>query len=206
MARNTDVDRIVGMTGYGSDGEKIGKVTDLYIDNSTNEPSWVALRTGLLGMKESLVPLAEAHMDDEGVHFPFTKETVKDAPDVGNEGDLSPHQEAELFRYYGLPYQDPNVQQAGEPVTLRDAPPQGSPAKEPLAEEASSETVPAVPERDKRTPIDEPPAQPPVPQQPPGMRLRRRVVHETQTIDVPVEREEYVVERDDDTGLGTPER
>lgn len=219
MAGYSEADDLVGMTSYGSDGEKLGKVVDLYIDNATGEPSWVALRTGMFGMRESLVPLAEAQRREDGLHFPFAKDKVKDAPDVGAEGDLAPEQEAELFRYYGLPYQDPNVFQAGEPVTLQDAnptPPSPEPQEAeaaPMAEQAPETSAgPAtsggVPpsETETETESSSPHTAMPVPQSPPGVRLRRRIVHETQTISVPVEREEYVVETDEGDDPGATEQ
>ncbi|AEF40571.1 PRC-barrel domain-containing protein [Hoyosella subflava] len=218
MKHHSDADALIGMTCYGSDGEKIGKIIDLYIDNATGEPSWVTLRTGLLGVKESLVPITEATVTDNGLQFPFTKHKVKDAPDIGAEGDLTPQQEAALFQYYGLPYQDPNIHQAGEPVTLQDANPAPpvprAPAhREPRPDESGyRETQPAMtvpptpvaPERDN-PPTEGTHSETPRPE-PQGPRLRRRIVRETQTISVPVEREEFVVEDEDDERRPPPSR
>ena len=37
--------------------DKIGSIGQIYVDDSTGEPSWVTVRTGLFGMSESFVPL-----------------------------------------------------------------------------------------------------------------------------------------------------
>src|SRR5690348_4183332 len=44
----------------GQDGEKIGGIGELYVDDDTNQPTWVTVKTGLFGMKESFVPLGDA--------------------------------------------------------------------------------------------------------------------------------------------------
>jgi len=38
-------------------GEKIGSIGQIYLDDSTNEPQWVTVKTGLFGSSESFVPL-----------------------------------------------------------------------------------------------------------------------------------------------------
>lgn len=44
----------------GGDGDTIGKVGEVYLDNQTGEPSWVTVKTGWFGTSESFVPLADA--------------------------------------------------------------------------------------------------------------------------------------------------
>ena len=49
------------MTGApvrGSDGDKLGKIDAIYLDNATDAPEWAAVRTGLFGGHNTLVPLA----------------------------------------------------------------------------------------------------------------------------------------------------
>jgi len=100
--RATPVSEIVGTTVTGSDG-KIGEVGQVFLDDQTAAPEWVTVRTGLFGTKVSLVPIAEATMsDDGGLTVPYSKSIVKDAPRIDVAGDLSPDEEANLYRYYGL--------------------------------------------------------------------------------------------------------
>ena len=42
------------------DGVKAGSIVDLYIDEQTEQPTWGLVRTGLLGSRQTLVPLDQA--------------------------------------------------------------------------------------------------------------------------------------------------
>jgi uncharacterized protein (TIGR02271 family) len=93
---------IMGSTVTGSDG-KIGDVGQVFLDDQTDAPEWVTVRTGLFGTKESFVPIAEATLADGGLKVPYSKDTVKDAPRVDVEqGHLSLDEEGQLYRHYGL--------------------------------------------------------------------------------------------------------
>jgi uncharacterized protein (TIGR02271 family) len=91
-----------------SDGEKIGRVGQVFVDDQTGSPDFVTVNTGLFGLSESFVPLADATVNDEGLSVPFTKERVKDAPNVDPDGGhLSDSDERRLFEYYGVGYDAP---------------------------------------------------------------------------------------------------
>jgi uncharacterized protein (TIGR02271 family) len=93
-----------GRTIVGSDGEKIGKIDDLYLDRHSDKPEWARVHTGLLGTKRSFVPLAGARPQGEDVHVPVSNDQVKDAPNVEPDGELSEQDEVALFEHYGVPY------------------------------------------------------------------------------------------------------
>jgi hypothetical protein len=99
---------VIGATAYSSDGDKIGRIGQLYLDDATEQPEWVTVSTGLFGTKESFVPLAEAQVEGDRVTVPYTKDQVKGAPriDVHN-GHLSEREESDLYRHYGLPESGP---------------------------------------------------------------------------------------------------
>ena len=86
----------------GSDGESIGKVGQVYVDNQTGQPSWVTVKTGWFGTSESFVPLDAASVDGDTIRVPYDKDTIKDAPhnEVGVE--LTETDETELYSYYGI--------------------------------------------------------------------------------------------------------
>ena len=75
---------------YGSDGESIGGVPQVYTDDQSGQPEWLTVSTGLFGSKESFVPLADADLSGDRVTVPFSKAHVKDAPNVDEDGHLSP--------------------------------------------------------------------------------------------------------------------
>jgi len=88
---------------YSSDGEKIGKVDEIFVDDETSQPEWVTLGTGVFGASKRFVPLDGASMTGAGMRVPFTKDYVKDAPDVDvDEGYLDDTAEMQLYEYYGL--------------------------------------------------------------------------------------------------------
>src|SRR6266516_826651 len=96
--------KVIGAIAYTRDGDRIGRIGQLYLDDATEQPEWITVSTGLFGTKESFVPLAEAQADGDRVTVPYTKDQVKGAPRVeAGEGHLSEAEEAELYRYYGLP-------------------------------------------------------------------------------------------------------
>ncbi|WP_139206967.1 PRC-barrel domain-containing protein, partial [Geodermatophilus poikilotrophus] len=94
--------RVVGQDIYDADGDKIGKVSEVYLDDETGRPEWATVHTGLFGTKETFVPLAQAELSGEGLRLPLGRAQVKDAPKVDTDGHLSPQEEQELYRYYGL--------------------------------------------------------------------------------------------------------
>ena len=59
----SDPAQLNGVSVEGSDGSKIGKVTDVYLDDQTSKPEWAAVKTGMFGGHVSLVPLANASFD-----------------------------------------------------------------------------------------------------------------------------------------------
>jgi sporulation protein YlmC with PRC-barrel domain len=49
-----------GRTIVGSDGEKIGKVDEVYLDDRSGKPEWATVKSGIFGSKSNFVPLAGA--------------------------------------------------------------------------------------------------------------------------------------------------
>lgn len=85
------------------DGEKIGSISQVFLDDESGNPEWVTVKTGLFGQAESFVPLSGAEVNGDDIVVPHTKEKIKDAPRVDDEnGHLDVSQEQELFRYYGV--------------------------------------------------------------------------------------------------------
>jgi sporulation protein YlmC with PRC-barrel domain len=90
-----------GRTVRDADGEKIGSLGDVYLDQETDRPAWGGVRTGLFGRGESLIPLDRVTAaDDDDLHVPFTRDHVKDAPRVDPDVALDHDEEARLYAYY----------------------------------------------------------------------------------------------------------
>ncbi|MFD3651932.1 PRC and DUF2382 domain-containing protein [Streptomyces sp. NPDC058620] len=98
----TDSAELDGLNVYDSEGEKVGSVGRVYVDDVTGKPDWITVKTGMFGMKESFVPLAGARRVASDLHISHPKEKVKDAPRVDADAHLSVSEEEELYRHYGL--------------------------------------------------------------------------------------------------------
>jgi hypothetical protein len=105
-------DEWIGENVYDSDDQKIGSIEDIFYDTQSRRPEWMAVKTGLFGMKRSFVPMMSAttYTDGDGemcLRVPLTKAQVKDAPQIDPDGDaLEPAEEQRLYQHYGLDYQN----------------------------------------------------------------------------------------------------
>ena len=97
-----DPAQLNGVTVSGGDGEKLGNVDAVYYDNATDRAEWVAVRSGLFGTRVTLVPLRRADHTGDELHVPFDKVQLRNAPHHDPDDELSPAEEADLYRYYGI--------------------------------------------------------------------------------------------------------
>ena len=102
MISRDSVQTLIGGTAYSTDGDKIGSIGTVYLDNSSGEPAWVTVKTGLFGSNESFVPLEQAELAQDGIRVPYDKERVKGAPNIETDRELSEQEEDQLYSYYGL--------------------------------------------------------------------------------------------------------
>ena len=58
-------DRFDGYEVQDRDGEKIGKVDDLFVDHDNN-PEYVGVKMGFLGMNSTLIPMDICRVDESG--------------------------------------------------------------------------------------------------------------------------------------------
>ena len=101
MATLQDIETWRGRTLVDNDGDKIGKIEDVYLDRSSGEPEWVAVKTGLFGSNVSFVPIGDASPAGDDLRVGYTKDQVKDAPNIDPDGELSPEEERRLYQHYG---------------------------------------------------------------------------------------------------------
>ena len=198
MPEMTDAYQWQGRTMVGSDGDKIGKITDVYEDPETGKLEWATVSSGLFGTKSNFVPLAGASPDGEDVRADVTKDQVKDAPGVENDGDLSEPEERRLFEHYGVPYT------AAGSTTAQGAPNGGQHRNHGTASDRSSSSTRRLgrhdtsgPNTDDAMTRSEEELTVGTRQREAGRaRLRKYVVTEMVTKTVPVEREEVRIERE----------
>ena len=86
-----------GCTLKDRNGEEIGTIDALHLDQETDRPEWALVDS-------SFVPLAGASPQGADVVAAVEAQQVKDAPRMDTDDQLSERQEAELFRHYGVEY------------------------------------------------------------------------------------------------------
>ena len=106
MPEATEVLEWRGRTAVGTDGSKLGKIEEIYLDAETRRPEWALIQTGMFGAKSSFMPLAGATSDGDRVQAPFSKDQVKNAPQLDPDGELSQPDEAALYSHYGIDYDE----------------------------------------------------------------------------------------------------
>ncbi|RBY75516.1 photosystem reaction center subunit H [Geodermatophilus sp. TF02-6] len=118
MIGTDSISQVIGKDVHDPSGDKIGSASEVYLDDETGQPEWVTVRTGLFGTKESFVPLQGADLTGDGLRVSVTKDQVKDAPRIDTDGHLSPEEEQELYRYYGLGMGTSGTQTTGRTDTM----------------------------------------------------------------------------------------
>jgi uncharacterized protein (TIGR02271 family) len=181
MIGTDTISRVIGQDVYDESGDKIGSASEVYLDDETGQPEWVTVRTGLFGTKESFVPIRNADLTDDGVRVPVSKTQVKDAPKIDTDGHLSPEEEQELYRYYGM---GAGTQTAGYETT-------GTETRGTVGHDTSGPTTDdAMTRSEERLDVGT------RSEEVGRARLRKYVVTENVTESVPVTREEVRLERE----------
>ena len=97
-----DIKDLLNATAYDKDGEKLGDVNEIFVDDNTGKPTFVDVKHGLFGMNSSLVPLRGHDFNGDELRLAFSKDRIKDAPDFDSDSALTPEQQNDIFRHYGL--------------------------------------------------------------------------------------------------------
>ena len=92
------------------DGEKIGKLQDVYVDVETDEPQFATVKEGLIGRHLTFVPLGAINVGPDDLQVAVSRQQVKDAPNIEQHGEeLSQADESALYHHYELNYSPPNT-------------------------------------------------------------------------------------------------
>ena len=96
-------DRYAGYTVYDTEGDKIGKVDDLFVDEN-DQPEYLGVKLGLLGTSSTLIPwrMVEVREADSTLIVSADDAHVKDGPTFDDDQDITPEFESEVYSYYGL--------------------------------------------------------------------------------------------------------
>lgn len=90
-------------TVYDQHYEKVGKVDDIFVD-ANDEPEYIGVKTGFLGMKSTLIPIELVRVNDRRklLEVAADEETIKHAPTFDDDGDITPEYEDRVHGYFGL--------------------------------------------------------------------------------------------------------
>jgi uncharacterized protein (TIGR02271 family) len=194
MTDVAELQRWEGRTVVDKDGDKIGKVDQVLINDETGNPEWLGVTTGLFGKRQSFVPLAESRFVGDDVQVAYEKAHVKDAPNFEVESHMEPQEEADLYRHYGIEYMPLEAQApvAGTAPADVVAPADNiAPTDGTVAHDVSGpETDSAITRSEEEVRVGT------MRQEAGRVRLRKYITTESVSQTVPVEREEVRIERE----------
>lgn len=217
MADQKFIQAVLESTAFDKNGDKVGKVGQLFVDSNSGEPTFVAVNTGLFGRNSSLVPLAGAKLNNEELHVAHTKDEISDAPNISDTDEgLEPEEEERLYKHYGLTTQGSaqtqtsdsgNAAQAGTAAGTGAAAgtAAGTTGRREETAKTSAETKKTSADTGKKAATSDDGSVIRSEEQlnvnkekvaSGRARLRKYVVEDTETVEVPVSREEVKVERE----------
>src|ERR687896_1677958 len=96
-------DRFAGYEVFDQSGSKIGKVDDLFVDES-DQPEYIGVKMGFLGMSSTLIPWELVTPDESSGNLTVAtdKDTAKNGPAFDDDREITPEFEQQVYSYYGL--------------------------------------------------------------------------------------------------------
>jgi hypothetical protein len=108
MATHQNIAEWHGKDLVDRDGEKIGKLEDVYVDVETDEPMFGTVKEGLFARHLTFVPLHGLTIGPDNLQVAVSREQVQEAPNIDIHGDeLSQTGESALYHHYQLNYTPP---------------------------------------------------------------------------------------------------
>jgi uncharacterized protein (TIGR02271 family) len=98
----TNTDQLFGADVMTQDGEKIGTVDNVWVDDATSATEFIGVKTGWLFGKSHIIPVADAQLSGNSVTIPYSKDQIEGAPSFDADAEISPSEEQQVYSYYGL--------------------------------------------------------------------------------------------------------
>ncbi len=116
MTTPQDVRQFIGRTAVDSEGGKLGQIGQVYLDDQTGQPVWVTVATGMFGTRQSFAPIYGSRLDGDQVVLAVSKDLVKDAPSIEDDGQIDAGEQSALYQHYSgyLGGQDSGYQGQGQ--------------------------------------------------------------------------------------------
>ena len=193
MTTTNDPQDMEGRTAVDANGDKLGMVGQVYVDDQTSQPLWVTISTGMFGTKQSFAPLYGSRAEDGNLQLAVTKDMVKNAPRVDADGRIEDSENEALYTYYegylgstqDVPARDEDHGYAGdsrEDLSGRDGI-QGRDTSGPTTDDAMTRSEERLRVGTEQAETGR-------------VRLRKHIVTENVTQTVPVSHEEVRLERE----------
>ena len=209
MITEKNLKDLFAATAYDKDGDKLGAVKEIFVDDETGQPAFAEVGHGLFGMSSSLVPMRGHRFSGEDLQLAFSKDRIKDAPDVGTDEHLTREDQQRVWDHYQLSDTEDTERYRAEERAARDVdhrreaaagagagagvagnrPGHVADDRERVADRTRTEGDSMV-RSEERLNIDKENVETG------QVRLRKHVVKDTETVEVPVTREEVRVERE----------
>ena len=179
------IERLVGYDVVDARGNKIGSVENVWVDGATQQLEFVGVKTGAVLGRTHIVPVADAQIDEaqRRVRVPYSEDQIKAAPQFDRNAELSDDDEYRVYSHYGI-----DRSKAPSPTGLPGG--AGTMAERPRArttDRAEDRRTVELREEELRARKQ--------PVEAGEVGIRKEVVTEQQTMDVPVTREEVTIER-----------
>lgn len=95
-----------GKTVLDMDGNKIGSLGDLFVDDDSGKPAWATVMTGFFGSKENFFPISLASVKGDDIVVSVAAAQIKDAPKFDAGEILTKQEEQALYQYYQQDWND----------------------------------------------------------------------------------------------------
>jgi hypothetical protein len=79
MTTPQDAQQFIGRTAVDSEGSKIGKIGEVYLDEQTGVPLWITVATGIFGARQNFAPIDGSRFDGDQVRLAVPEDLIKDA-------------------------------------------------------------------------------------------------------------------------------
>ena len=96
-------EQYAGYAVYDRQGEKIGNVDDIFLDEN-DQPEYIGVKMRFLGTKSTLIPVEVVRVDQQRsrIEVSVDKATAKDGPAFDTDEEITPEAEERVRRHYGL--------------------------------------------------------------------------------------------------------
>lgn len=95
---------IRGMDVCDESGERVGKVTDVFLDADARYVRYLVVGTGMMGRRKGAIPVDEVrYVEEDGdrhIVVPYSRDHLAAAPELQDGDELTPDREHAIYDHY----------------------------------------------------------------------------------------------------------